>query len=561
MREESTRAPIPLRRKAGSCVMATLCIMALGLSRFEPLVSLRFEVTVAPGRLETPQTGRLLLALSPRPEPEPRFILGRPELRGSFVFGRDVRDFKSGDRVVVDDAAIGVPLERLSQIPAGEYFVQAVFMWNPDIRRPDAPGNLYSPVQRVRLDPARGGVVRLELTHVIPEESPSETEYVKFVTLRSERLSAFHGRPIVLRAGVILPRDYDREPERRYPLRVHIGGYGARYTNVLRLMAEGSEFRRVWLADDTPRMIFLHLDGAGPYGDPYFVNSANNGPYGDALVQELIPYVERKFRAIGAPEARVLDGGSTGGWVALALQIFYPDVFNGAWAFCPDSVDFRAFQLINIYEDENAYVNRYGFERPSARDQRGDVRFTMRHECQVENVLGLGDSYTMSGGQWGAWNAVYGPRGSDGRPVPLWDPKTGVIRRDVVEHWKQYDLRLVLEQKWSELGPKLRGKLRIWMGDADDYFLNNAVYLLEEFLARADPPAEARIIYGPRRGHCWRGISERQLMMEMADAMARAKTRSVDRPPASVPSLTVRSRSESPLRGGISNSGRRGGRR
>jgi hypothetical protein len=214
MREESTRAPIPLRRKAGSCVMATLCIMALGLSRFEPLVSLRFEVTVAPGRLETPQTGRLLLALSPRPEPEPRFILGRPELRGSFVFGRDVRDFKSGDRVVVDDAAIGVPLERLSQIPAGEYFVQAVFMWNPDIRRPDAPGNLYSPVQRVRLDPARGGVVRLELTHVIPEESPSETEYVKFVTLRSERLSAFHGRPIVLRAGVILPRDYDREPER-----------------------------------------------------------------------------------------------------------------------------------------------------------------------------------------------------------------------------------------------------------------------------------------------------------------------------------------------------------
>jgi hypothetical protein len=493
---------------------------------FSGSASLRFEVTMAPGLLDAPQTGRLLLALSAHPEPEPRFAIGRTGLQGAFVFGRDVRDFGPGRVAVLDEGAIGVPVERFGQLPPGEYFAQAVFMWNPDIRRPDAPGTLYSAVQRVRLDPARGGTVRLEMTRRIPEESPAETEYVRFVKLPSRLLSAFHGRPIYLRAGVILPRDYAREPERRYPLRVHIGGYGTRYTNVLRLMAEGSEFRRAWLADDAPRMLLLHLDGAGPYGDPYFVNSANNGPYGDALVQELIPYVERTFRAIGAPEARVLDGGSTGGWVALALQIFYPDVFNGAWAYCPDSVDFRAFQLINIYEDENAYVNRYGFERPSARDERGDVRFTMRHECQVENVMGLGDSYTMSGGQWGAWNAVYGPRGADGRPVPLWDPKTGRINRAVAEYWKRYDLRLILEQKWPTLGPKLRGKLRIWIGEADDYFLNNAVYLLEDFLNRADPPADARIVYGPRRGHCWRGVSERELLREMAEAIERALRRS-----------------------------------
>ncbi|GBC78667.1 hypothetical protein HRbin08_02163 [bacterium HR08] len=523
-RPEGTQHAVPLLRR-GVIPLAFITLI-LGASGWRgPVPALRFEVTVAPGLLNTPQTGRLLLALSPHPEPEPRLVIGHPERRDVFVFGRDVRDFGSGRRAIVDEAAIGVPIERLSQVPAGEYFVQAVFMWNPDIRRPDAPGNLYSAVHRVHLDPARGGAVRLELTRAIPEEEPPETEHVKFVVIRSERLSAFHGRPMYLRAGVILPRDYAREPERRYPLRVHIGGFGTRYTNVLRLMAEDSEFRRAWMAEDAPRMILLHLDGAGPYGDPYYVNSANNGPYGDALVWELIPYVERTFRAIGRPEARVLDGGSTGGWVALALQIFYPEAFNGAWAACPDSVDFRAFQLLNIYEDVNAYVNRYGFERPSARDARGDVRFTMRYECQMENVMGLGDSYTMSGGQWGSWNAAYGPRGADGRPVPLWDPKTGSLNREAVEHWKQYDLRLVLERRWPTLGPKLRGKLRIWMGEADDYFLNNAVYLLEEFLQRADPPADARIVYGPRRGHCWRGVSERELMREMADAIERALDR------------------------------------
>ena len=128
--------------------------------------------------------------------------------------------------------------------------------------------------------------------------------------------------------------------------------------------------------------------------------------------RELIPYIERTYRGIGRGTARVLDGGSTGGWVALALQIFYPNFFNGAWSFCPDSVDFRSFQLVNIYEDENAYFNRHGFERPAARDVSGEVRYTMRHECRLENVLGRGDSWTLSGGQWGAWNATYGPRGA-----------------------------------------------------------------------------------------------------------------------------------------------------
>jgi dienelactone hydrolase len=273
------------------------------------------------------------------------------------------------------------------------------------------------------------------------------------------------------------------------------------------------------MADDAPRMILLHLDGDGPFGDSYQVNSANNGPFGDAITRELIPHVEKKIRAVGEPRARVLDGGSTGGWVALALQVFYPDFFNGVWSAFPDPVDFRQLQLINIYEDLNAYVNRHGFERPSARDLNGDVRFTIRHECQMENVLGAGDSWSMSGQQWGAWNAAYGPRGVDGRPVALWDPKSGAINREVIEHWRQYDLRLVLERNWQALAPRLRGKITIWVGEADDYFLNNAVHLLDQFLSKATPAYEGRIIYGAGKGHGWMALSERQMLQEMAAAI------------------------------------------
>jgi hypothetical protein len=282
-------------------------------------------------------------------------------------------------------------------------------------------------------------------------------------------------------------------------------------------MASGSDFRRMWLADASPRMIYLQLDGDGPLGDPYQVNSDNNGPYGDAITKELIPYVEQRFRAIAQPYARMLDGESTGGWVSLALKVFYPDFFNAVWSSCPDGVDFRGFQLINIYQDRNAYVDERGMDRPSKRDINGRVEFTIRRECQMENVIGLGDSWTMSGQQWGAWNAVYGPRGQNGRPVPLWDPRTGEIDRSVVGHWRKYDLRLVLEENWKTLAPKLRGKIHISVGEADNYFLNNAVHMLDDFLTKANPPANARIAFGPGRGHCWSSITELQMMQEMVD--------------------------------------------
>jgi hypothetical protein len=508
-----------MKRRLVCLVVAAGCLAASAASQAAETTALKFDVSIKPGLVSTAQTGRLFVILATNQKQEPRIALGSTDTNAPFVIARDVEGLAPGATATLDQSCLTFPITNLAELPAGDYFAQALLDSNRDLRSPRSPGNLYGEVRKIHLDPARGEVVKLELTRQIPaEETPKETELVKFVKLESPLLTKFHGRPMYLRAGVILPRDYGREPGRKYPLWVRIGGFNTRHTSAAAMMGGRSEFRRTWLADGTPRFIMLLLDGAGPYGDSYQVNSANNGPYGDATTQELIPFIENKFRVIGKPEARVLSGVSTGGWVSLALQVFYPDFFNGTWTSCPDGVDFRAFELVNIYDDDNAYVNRFGLERPSERTLNGDVRLTMRREVGIENVLGSGGNWAMSGGQWGAWNAVYGPRGADGRPVPLWDPRTGKIDHAVAEQWKPYDLRLFLQDNWKTLGSKLQGKLHISVGEADNYFLNNGVHLLDEFLSKADPPYRGRIVYGPGKGHGWSDVSLPQMLKEMEAA-------------------------------------------
>ncbi|HRI15479.1 MAG TPA: alpha/beta hydrolase-fold protein [Verrucomicrobiota bacterium] len=476
----------------------------------------RFEVRVATNLLQTPGSGRLLLILGFTNAPEPRTVLTQTGLRSPPRLGRDVTNLGAGRMAVLDANCALFPQAHLGEVPAREYFVQAVLMTNRDLWLPDAPGNWVSWPQRVRFDPSKRDVLKLTLDHGLPDEIlPADSDLVKFVKLRSEKLSAFWGRPMFLRAGIILPKGWDTEPSRRYPLVVQIGGFGTRFDHVVEMMKVGSQFREQWLADGTPRFVLLQLDGAGPLGDPYQVNSDNHGPYGDALVDELLPHIESAYRCVGQPHARILTGGSTGGWVSLALQVFYPNLFGGCWSGFPDPTDFRALQLVNVYIDTNAFVNAAGFERPCAREINGDTEFTMRHETQLENVVGLGNSYVFSGGQWGSWNATYSPRGADGRPRAIWDPRTGVIDRKVAEAWRRYDLREVLEKQWSVLGPALRGKIHIWMGDADTYFLDSATRHLDEFLRRAEPPADARIEFGPRQPHGWMPRSWSELLKEM----------------------------------------------
>ncbi len=490
-------------------ILALLALLALG-ARASP-AGLRFEVALGPQVQPQWTRGRMLLVLAAADSKDPRRAIGQTGLDGAPILGCDVAELKRGTTVVLDEHSAIAPIASLAALPAGDYSVQAVFRCNPDLRLVVAPGNLSSEPLKLHLDPASPATVKLELARVDPpEELPADTEDVKFLKFESKKLSDFWKRPMFLRVGVRLPRDFASDATRRYPLLVRIGGFGGRYSGLGRGRARTSE------ADDAPRFVTLQLDGAGPLGDPYQVDSANHGPYGAAITEELIPFVEQKFRCIGEPRARFTTGGSTGGWVSFALQVFYPDFFNGCWSFFPDGVDFRCFQLVNVYEDSNAYVNRYGFERASQRNVDGETVYTMRHECGIENVLGELDSYTTSGGQWGAWIATYSPRGPDGRPLAIWDPKTGAIDKAVAEAWKKYDLRLVLEQNWKTLGPKLAGKIHVYVGDADDYFLNNAVVRLQKFLEKAEPAYGGTIQYGWRGGHGWSPLSNAETLKQMA---------------------------------------------
>ncbi|MBX7104062.1 MAG: esterase family protein [Gemmataceae bacterium] len=454
---------------------------------------------------------RVIVVLGRAGSKNPRSSIGNTGMDAAPILGTDATAPRADGVIAeLDNKSIHFPLPSLAALKPGKYSVQAVVHRNRDLNFPNAPGDLYGPAVDADIDFSKPGNLALTIDSAVPDEAvPADTDRVKFLKFPSKLLSDFHGRPMFYRAAVVLPADFDKEPTRKYPLRVHIGGYGSRYT-----MARSMGMRR----PTEPKFLTLVLDGAGPFGDPYQVNSANTGPFGDALTRELIPHVEATYRGVGAGHARFTDGHSTGGWVSLALQIFYPDYFGGCWSFCPDPVDFRAFEVINIYKSQNAYVNDYGFERPAKRLVNGDVVYTVRHENHVERVLGRGDRWTLSGKDWGAWNATFGPRGDDGLPKPLWDGATGAIDKSVLDHWKKYDLRLVAEENWGTLGPKLRGKLHIYAGDCDDYFLNNAVRLMDRFLQQAKPPAEATVVIGPYASHSFHPLSEKQTLDAMQAA-------------------------------------------
>jgi hypothetical protein len=517
-----------------------------------PASDLRFSVSFPATVGGAARDGRVILVIAAEAEPEPRFQV-RFGVQAAQIFGVDVEGLQPGQPVVIDGAIFGYPVESLGDLPAGDYWVQAVFHEYETFERADghtvklpmdrgegqhwnqAPGNLFSQPRKVSIDPATGGTVEVVLGQVIPPiETPADTKYIKHIEIESKLLSDFWGRPMKLGAHVLVPEGFDEHPEAHYPLMISHGHFPADFGGFRTTppdpdlecayserfdvdcynrvqQQEAYDFYQQWISPDFPRFLIIEIQHANPYyDDSYAVNSANLGPYGDAITYELIPYIEQQFRGLGAGWARFLYGGSTGGWEALAVQVFYPDEYNGCFAACPDPVDFRAYTSVNIYDDANAYYLNGPFrqiERVGHRDWLGHVNATIADYNHMELALG---TRGRSGDQFDIWEAVYSPVGADGYPLRLWDKKSGKIDHQVAEHWREnYDLRYILERDWQTLGPKLAGKIHVYCGDMDNYYLNNAVYLLEDFLeSTTDPYYGGEVDYGDRAEHCWNGDHE-----------------------------------------------------
>ncbi len=514
---------------------------------------LRFEIRFGPEQSANALDGRMLLMLSTDDSKEPRFqIVDGPATQ--LAFGIDVEGLEPGQAAMIGKDVPGYPVDSLAELPAGQYIVQALLHRYETFHRADghtvklpmdrgegqqwneAPGNLYSSPRTVTIDPAGGGVVEIVMDQVIPPiPDPPTTKYIKHEKIQSRLLTEFWGRPMFLGAHVLLPEGFDEHPGARYPLVIFHGHFPHDFGGFREeppdpdLEPEHSErfdwpaynrteqehahqFYNEWTGPDFPRMIIIEIQHANPYyDDSYAVNSANLGPYGDAITYELIPYIEKKYRGIGEGWARFLYGGSTGGWEALGVQVMYPNEYNGCFAACPDPIDFRAYTVVDIYENENAYYADSQWKRtprPGHRDGLGHLTATLAEMNRRELILG---TKSRSGQQWDIWEAVYSPVGPDGYPKRIWDKRTGEIDREVAEHWREnYDLSYILRRDWATLGPMLEGKIHIYVGDMDNYYLNNAVYLIEDFLESTENPHYGgEIDYGDRAEHCWNGDQTR----------------------------------------------------
>jgi len=532
---------------------AALALLSVNGCESPDGTNLRFGVSFTSELCSDALDGRVLLLISTDDSNEPRFQINDGQ-NTQMVFGIDVDGLQPGEQAYVTGVDLGYPLKSIADIPPGEYWVQVLLHKYETFNRADghtvklpmdrgegqhwnrAPGNLYSTPRKITIDPGKDGVIDIVLDNEIPPiADPPETKYIKHEKIQSKLLTEFWGRPMYLGAHILLPEGFDEHPESRYPLIINHGhfpytfggfreeppdpdlepDYSERFNwegyNITQ-QEYAHKFYQEWTGPDFPRMLIIEIQHANPYyDDSYAVNSENLGPYGDAIMKELVPYLEEKYRGIGEGWARFTYGGSTGGWEALAVQVFYPDEFNGCFAACPDPIDFREYCQVNIYEEKNAYFYEGAFKKtpkPGRRNWLGHISCTLEQVNHKELVLG---THSRSGDQWDIWEAVFSPVGDDGYPKRIWDKYTGEIDPEVAEHWREnYDLRYILERDWDKIGNKLKGKIRVYCGDMDNYYLNNAVYLMEEFLeSTKNPYYDGEVDYGDRAEHCWNGDQER----------------------------------------------------
>ena len=527
----------------------TLCYISIFLLNGLELSAQMFNVKINNNLHTENFDGRLLLLFSNNNAAEPRFQIS-DALTTQIILGKNVDQWAIGSTQSIAQEAYGFPKERLSEIPAGDYYVQVLLHkyetfhlkngkvvklpmdrgegqhWNL------APGNIYSKPIKIHFDPKNTEVVQLTIDQIIPPIiEPTDSKYIKHIKIQSKLLTEFWGRPMYLGAHILLPEGFDTHQNVKYPLAIYHGHFpsdlsgfsttppnpnlipdtSARFniTGYNKIQEEEAyQFYKQWTGPNFPRVLAIEIQHATPYyDDSYAVNSANMGPYGDAITYELIPEIEKQFRGIGQGWARFTYGGSTGGWEALAVQVFYPNEYNGAYAACPDPIDFNHYTTINIYKDENAYYAKSDFKdlaRPSHRNYLGHINSTIKETNQRELALG---THSRSGDQYDVWEAVFSPMGEDGYPKRIFDKHSGTIDKSVAAYWKEnYDLAHIIKRDWPKIGEQLKGKIHLYVGDMDNYYLNNAVYTAEDMLKQLkNPSCNCVIDYGDRAEHCWNG--------------------------------------------------------
>ncbi len=508
-----------------------------------------FRVSIADSLKQSTLDGRLLLLLSNNKNEEPRFQVN-DAAHTQLVFGIDVNDWSPKSDELVDMHAFGYPMERLKDVPAGDYYVQVLLhkyetfhlQTGQTVKLPmdrgegqhwnSAPGNIYSTPIKIHFDPNTSNEIHLVINNIIPPiKEPEDTKYVKHIKIQSKLLTAFWGRPMYIGAHILLPEGFDEHPNVHYPLAIFHGHFPedisdfrttppdenlkpdtserfriSGYNKIVQ--QEDYKFYKLWAGKNFPRVLVVEIQHANPYyDDSYAVNSANLGPYGDAITYELIPEIEKRFRGIGKGWARFMYGGSTGGWEVLAAQVFYPDEYNGCYAACPDPVDFHNYTTMDIYNNKNAYYVESDFKktpRPGERDYLGHISTTVQSMNQRELALG---THSRSGDQFDIWEAVFSPMAEDGYPKRIYDKYTGAIDSSVAAYWKEhYDLTNIIQRDWPKIGDKLKGKIHIYVGDMDTYYLNDAVYSAEDMLKKlTNPNCGCEVDYGDRAEHCWNG--------------------------------------------------------
>lgn len=439
---------------------------------------------------EQPFTGRVYLIFTKR-DREPR--LGPSWFSPEQFVSTEVKDWAPDTTLTIASGASASPgvSESLRSYPKAfssfdlsGYRVQAVARFNPWQREiGKGEGNGYSATATVS---AEGRQPELVINAKVPKREFQQTQWSKLLKVKSQLLSDFYGHDVFMRAAVTVPVSYGTSPERRYPTIFEIPGFGGDHNY------KASTDAPVELQQDGVEFIRVMLDPSCPLGHHVFADSANNGPRGRSLVEEFLPALDKQYRTIPQPTARFLTGHSSGGWSSLWIQVTYPEHFGGVWSTAPDPVDFRDFQRINLYApNENMYSTAEGKPRPLARIG-GQVRLWYKGFAEMEWALG-------PGGQLHSFEAVFSPKGENGKPKLIWDRETGEVFTDVTKTWEKYDIRLILEQNWEQLGPKLKGKLHVFMGDQDTFYLEGATILLKQSLEKIGSDARIEII--PGRDH------------------------------------------------------------